>query len=109
MNTLEQTIGKLIENFKIIYDPSKYKILLQNRNIDLKKIVNFIRQRRYIKAIENKNYPYQINFIINYDFGQWPYTIVVPCKILPQKNEIVITTAYPSRKYLYLLKSINND
>ena len=93
-NVLTIAILFVIITIMIIWDNDKYKMLKDDRNIDLIDIEQIILDKKYITSLKNPSRPNQRIFIINYN----NYIHAVPYIIDDNKN-IIIKTAYASRKY----------
>lgn len=78
----------------VIWDDEKYKKLKEDRDIDLYEIENIILNRKYITSLKNPSNPSQEIFIICYK----GYIHVVPY-IIDTANNIILKTAYASRKF----------
>ncbi len=78
----------------IIWDEEKNKKLIVERNISFEEIGEIILDKRYLDILENSARPEQQIFIIEWQ----TYIYVVPFVIDEDKN-IVLKTAYPSRKF----------
>ncbi|MCK5520850.1 MAG: toxin [Candidatus Marinimicrobia bacterium] len=78
----------------IIWDKEKNEWLKMNRNISFEKISELIEKENYIKVTENPSRKTQDIFIITFQ----NYTWIVPF-VVSDKNEVVLKTAYPSRKF----------
>jgi uncharacterized DUF497 family protein len=78
----------------IIWDDDKNSWLQLNRNISFEEITEKILNKSYIEILENPAREDQLYFIMEID----NYTWVVPF-IINEKDEIVLKTAFPSRKY----------
>jgi hypothetical protein len=78
----------------IIWDKKKEEWLLRRRNISFECIKNIIEDGGYITIINNPMYQDQKFFILNMN----DYTYVVPFEEDAEYN-IILKTAYPSRKY----------
>ena len=78
----------------IIWDNNKYKKLKEERDIDLYEIEQIILNKKYITTLKNPSNPLQKIFIIYYK----DYIHVVPY-IIDAANNIILKTAYASRKF----------
>ncbi|MDA3937951.1 MAG: hypothetical protein PF693_01400 [Spirochaetia bacterium] len=78
----------------IIWDDVKYNKLKDERYIDLVEIEQIILNKKYIASLKNPARSEQRVFIVLYK----KYIHVVPYIIDDDKN-IVLKTAYPSRKF----------
>jgi uncharacterized DUF497 family protein len=78
----------------IIWDDDKNSWLQLNRNISFEEITEKILNKSYIEILENPAREDQLYFIMEID----NYTWVVPF-LINEKDEIVLKTAFPSRKY----------
>ena len=79
---------------EIIWDKEKNEWLKKNRNISFEDIAKLIEQEKYIDILKNPARPEQKIIIIYFH----NYTWIVPY-IKSNKNELILKTAYPSRKY----------
>lgn len=78
----------------IIWDDDKNKILQKSRAISLEEIAQIILQKKYLAVLENPSRLGQMIFVLDYK----EYTHVVPF-VLDSDNNIVLKTAFPSRKF----------
>lgn len=78
----------------IIWDQQKNSELKRERGIALEDIAELILEKRYLAVFENPAHPEQMIFIVYYK----GYTHVVPFVIDANEN-IVLKTAFPSRKF----------
>ena len=78
----------------IVWDEKKYRKLKKERGIDLSEIEQIILNKKYIKILKNSSRSDQKIFIIFYR----DYIYAVPF-IIDEKKNIIIKTAYPSRKF----------
>lgn len=78
----------------IIWDEKKYNFLKYKRNILLDEVADIIFDKRYIKILGNSARKGQEIFVMNYR----DYIHVVPF-ITDEEGNIIIKTAYPSRKF----------
>ncbi len=79
---------------KFIYDKVKADKLLKERKIDLKEIEALLLREGYIALIQNKARIGQYIMIVKYK----GYIYALPC-LFDKAGNIVIKTAYPTRKY----------
>jgi len=77
----------------LIWDDEKNQRLQIGRNISFDQISEIILRKEYVDIIENPSRPSQKIFVISLN----DYTYAVPFIIDDQAN-IVLKTAYPSRK-----------
>ncbi len=78
----------------ILWDEEKNLWLQLNRNISFEEIADKILNNKYIEILENPVRGNQMYFIMEID----NYTWVVPF-LIDEDDEIVLKTAFPSRKY----------
>ena len=78
----------------IIWDQNKNEWLILNRGISFEEISDKILQGNYLEILENLMRKNQQYFIMNID----NYTWVVPF-IINENNQIILKTAFPSRKF----------
>jgi uncharacterized DUF497 family protein len=78
----------------IIWDDDKNKTLQKRRAISLEEIAQIILQKKYLAVLENPSRPGQMIFVLEYN----EYTHVVPF-VVDSDNNIVLKTAFPSRKF----------
>ena len=78
----------------IIWDEEKNSWLQINRNISFEEISEQILNREYLEIVENPTREDQLYFVIDI----MNYTWIVPF-LINEKEEIVLKTAFPSRKY----------
>ena len=78
----------------IIWDQNKNEWLILNRGISFDEISDKILNDDYIEILENPNREGQLYFIMSIE----NYTWVVPF-LINQSNQIVLKTAFPSRKF----------
>ena len=77
----------------IIWDNEKNEWLILNRNISFEEISEKIQTGKYIDIIENPTRENQQYFILEIDNYIW----VIPF-IIDEEENIILKTAYPSRK-----------
>ena len=77
----------------IIWDEKKYKILKEDRDIDLNEIEQIILNEEYITSLKNLSRDNQRIFVVDYK----NYIHAVPY-IIDNKENIIIKTVYASRK-----------
>ncbi len=82
------------QNMNIIWDKNKNDWLILNRKISFEEICDQILNDDYIEILENPTRKNQQYFIMNLD----NYTWVVPF-FINEKNQIILKTAFPSRKF----------
>jgi len=78
----------------ILWDPDKNLWLNEHRGISLDEIASCILCRKYKAMLENPSRDGQMIFIIDYK----EYIHVVPF-VIDENNNIVLKTAFPSRRY----------
>ena len=78
----------------IIWDQNKNEWLIVNRGISFEEISDRILKGNYLEILENPTRENQQYFIMN--IGN--YTWVVPF-IINENNQIILKTAFPSRKF----------
>lgn len=78
----------------IYWDKDKNKKLIKERNISFDEISQLIQNEDYIDILENPNRKNQFIFIINIK----NYIYSVPF-IFNENDNIILKTAYPSRKF----------
>ena len=78
----------------IYWEEDKNNKLLSERNISFDEISEIILQEKYLDIIENPNREDQMIFIVNLN----DYIYVVPF-IIDENENIILKTAYPSRKF----------
>ena len=78
----------------IIWDEEKNLWLKLNRNTSFEEIADKILNKQYIEILENPTREDQMYFIMEIN----DYTWIVPF-LINEKDEIVLKTAFPSRKY----------
>lgn len=85
----------------IIWDNEKDQWLRKMRNVSFEDVAEIIEAGKLLDAVHNPAYDGQKIFIVKFN----DYTYAVPYE-LDQKNNIVLKTVYPSRKYhkIYGLK-----
>ena len=79
---------------EIIWDEDKNRWLKDNRNISFEEITLKILNEDYLQIMENPTRDDQLYFIMEIRH----YTWVVPF-LINDKNQIVLKTAFPSRKF----------
>ncbi len=78
----------------IIWDKNKNEWLILNRKISFEEISDKILNGDYLEILENPTKENQLYFIMKIT----NYTWIVPF-IINQNNQIVLKTAFPSRKF----------
>ncbi len=78
----------------INWDKNKNDWLILNRKISFDEIADKILNDDYIEILDNPVRENQQNFIMNID----NYTWVVPF-LINEKNQIILKTAFPNRKF----------
>jgi len=79
---------------RVLWNPDKERTLAAERGISLAEVADLIVTGNYIAVFDNPSRPSQAIFIVKYH----RYTHVVPFVIDKDEN-IVLKTAYPSRKF----------
>ena len=90
---------------QIIWSDEKNRKLILERGFSLEKVAELILEKRYYAILKNPSRTEQKIFVIPFQ----NYTYVVPFIIDDNKN-IILKTAFPSRKYhkVYGGKNENN-
>ena len=78
----------------IIWDDGKNEWLLINRGISFEEIAEIILNKKYLELLENPTRENQQYFMLEIR----NYTWVVPF-IINEKEQIILKTAFPSRKF----------
>ena len=78
----------------IVWDQNKNEWLIFNRGISFEEISDKIQNGNYLEILENPARDNQQYFIMNIN----NYTWVVPF-LINESNQIVLKTAFPSRKF----------
>ncbi len=78
----------------ILWDEAKAKRLKETRGIYFEEIAQLILDKKYLAILENTTRSEQMIFVVPYK----GYTHVVPF-VLDDKENIVLKTAFPSRKF----------
>jgi len=78
----------------IVWDENKNRWLKKNRKVSFEQIKEKILNEDYITILENPTRDNQLYFIMHLN----NYTWVVPF-LINEKEEIVLKTAFPSRKF----------
>ena len=78
----------------IIWDEDKNHELIKSRRICFEDIIDIIEEKKYLDILENPTRTNQFIFIIKFN----SYIHVVPF-VFDKKNNIVLKTLYPSRKF----------
>jgi uncharacterized DUF497 family protein len=78
----------------ILWDETKNKKLKEVRGISFEDIVSIILDKKYIAVLENPAHPEQMIFVVKYK----SYTYVAPF-VIDSKDNIVLKTIFPSRKF----------
>jgi len=89
---------------QILWDEAKNRKLMLERGISFELFADIILSKKYLDILENPTRPNQMIFIISY----LNYTYVVPF-ILDKDNNIVLKTAFPSRKFHKLYGGQSHD
>ncbi len=88
----------------IIWDKEKNEKLMLERNISFEEISQMIMDGEYLDILENPVREGQLYFVVNIEEYIW----IVPFLIDDVEN-IVLKTAFPSRKYNKKYKGENNE
>ena len=78
----------------ILWDGAKSRKLKKERGISFEEIVPIILDKEYLAVLENPARTDQMIFVVKYK----NYTYVVPF-IIDSKNNIVLKTIFPSRRF----------
>ncbi len=78
----------------ILWDEAKSRKLKKERGISFEEIVPIILDKKYLAVLENPARTDQMIFVVKYK----NYTYVVPF-IIDSKNNIVLKTIFPSRRF----------
>ncbi len=78
----------------ILWDEAKSKKLKKQRGISFEEIVPIILDKKYLAVLESPTRPDQMIFVVKYKNCIY----VVPF-IIDSKNNIVLKTIFPSRKF----------
>jgi uncharacterized DUF497 family protein len=79
---------------EILWDETKSNKLKKERGNSFEDVVPIILDKKYLAILENPKHPDQMIFLVKYK----NYTYVVPF-IIDSKNNIVLKTIFPSRKF----------
>ncbi len=88
----------------VIWDTDKQRKLETQRDISLAEIADLIVSRKYLAILENPSRPNQTVFLVDYHH----YTHVVPF-VIDRDDNIVLKTAFPSRKFHKLYGRSHED
>ena len=86
----------------ITQDENKNEWLIINRGISFQEIAEKLINDDYLDILENPNRPDQFYFILDFNNYIW----IVPF-LLNEKEEIILKTAFPSRKFQKKYKKSN--
>ena len=75
------------------WDIEKNKKLIEERNVSFEMCLVKIEEQDVLDILENKNYPHQKNFVLEFD----AYVYLVP--FVENGDEIFLKTIIPSRKF----------
>ncbi len=89
---------------EIVWDENKNEWLIANRKISFEEIAELVLNKQYIEIVENPTRENQQYFIMEIR----NYTWVVPF-LINEKEEIVLKTAFPSRKFHKTYGRSKND
>ena len=78
----------------ILWDGAKSRKLKKERGISFEEIIPIILDKKYLAVLENHARIDQMIFVVKYKH----YTYVVPF-IIDSKNNIVLKTIFPSRRF----------
>jgi uncharacterized DUF497 family protein len=78
----------------ILWDEAKNKKLKDTRGVSFEHVAQIILEKKFLAVLENAAHPEQMIFIVKYK----AYTYVVPF-IIDSKNNIVLKTIFPSRRF----------
>ena len=79
---------------QIVWDNDKNRKLIAERGLSLEAFASLILEKKYLAILKNSSRKEQKIFIIPFQ----DYTYVVPF-IIDSKQNIVLKTVFPSRKY----------
>lgn len=88
----------------IVWDEDKNNWLKAERGISFEEITDHIIQKHYIDIIENPTRPDQLYFVML----MHDYTWIIPF-LLNEKDQIMLKTAFKSRKYHKLYAEDKNE
>jgi uncharacterized DUF497 family protein len=77
-----------------VWDEVKNKKLKETRGVSFEDVAQLILDKKYLALLENPGRPGQMIFVASYR----GYTNVVPF-VLDKKENIVLKTVFPSRKF----------
>ena len=89
---------------QILWDETKNRKLMLDRGISFEVFADIILSKKYLDILENPARPNQMIFVISYS----NYTYVVPF-IFDKNSNIVLKTAFPSRKFHKLYGGQRHD
>jgi hypothetical protein len=89
---------------QVIWDEAKNHKLMTDRGISFEIFADLIINKKYIDILENPAHPSQMIFICSYNC----YTYIVPF-VIDKNQNIVLKTAYPSRKFHKLYGGKSNE
>ncbi len=78
----------------ILWDEAKNKKLKAARGVSFENMAQIILDKKYLAVLENPSHPEQMIFVVPYK----AFTYAVPC-VIDSDNNIVLKTAFPSRKF----------
>ena len=87
----------------IIWDKNKEDWLVINRGISFEEIAEKLSNKEYLDILENPTRRNQFYFVLDFNNYIW----IVPF-LLNEREEIVLKTAFPSRKFQKKYKNLNN-
>jgi uncharacterized DUF497 family protein len=89
---------------EIIWDEDKNDILKRQRKISFEEVVEILFNKQELALIENPVRDGQAYYIVNLN----NYTHVVPA-VINEKNQIVLKTIFPSRKFQKIYGGKKNE
>jgi len=89
---------------EILWDSQKNDWLILNRKISFEQISDLLIEKRYIDIIENPSRKDQSCFVLKIEKYIW----LVPF-IIDQNDNIILKTAFPSRKYNKIFGGNSNE
>ncbi len=87
----------IFTSYNYIYDKEKAEKLLKERQIDIKVLLEKLKNYDICSIAPNPNYENQFYVVIKYKFKTY-YPVVIAIKIIKNKKELIIKTAFPNRK-----------
>ena len=98
-------LKSILQNFTYVYSQEKAEKLKKERWINIQTIIDKLKNYQICQVLPNHNYEDQIYILVKCKLSNQDYPVLVPIKIIENKQEVVIKTAFPSRKFKDLISN----